>query len=301
MTQCKIFCVIVTYRPNAEHLRRVLASITLQTPHVILVDNTPAPHDFGTILTGGQCITLGNNVGIAAAQNIGISLALKQGADIIWLSDQDTVYPHNFLTDMRAALKACQIQGIRLGALAPSYFDTHKGAVQPFPTHTPFTRLREPTRGLQRVAHAIASGSLIPATVLHEVGLMQENLFIDWVDMEWCWRAHNKHGYQIVCTGDVMVEHTMGDGSIRFLWRKVGLRTPLRRYYMVRNAIHIALYSRSATIAIRLEIFARAFYWTVAFPLISPVNKVQHLRATLSGLWDGLRNRMGEKTLNSPI
>lgn len=147
------------------------------------------------------------------------------------------------------------------------------------------------------VSHAIASGALIPAKVLHEVGLMQENLFIDWVDLEWCWRAKNRHDYQTICTGDVVIEHTMGDGSIRFLWRKVGIRTPLRRYYMVRNAAHIALYSRSATVPIRVETFAKAFYWTLIFPLIAPSQKGQHLRATLAGLWDGLRNRMGQKTL----
>ena len=169
--------------------------------------------------------------------------------------------------------------------------------MQAFVRHTPFTKFFIPQPGLQKVSHAIASGALIPAKVLHEVGLMQENLFIDWVDLEWCWRAKNQYGYQTICTGDVVIEHTMGDGSIRFLWRKVGIRTPLRRYYMVRNAVHIALYSRSATVPIRFEIFAKALAWTLVFPLITPTHKSQHLRATLNGLWDGLRNRMGQKNL----
>ena len=46
-----------------------------------------------------------------------------------------------------------------------------------------------------------------------------------------------------------------------------------------------------------LTIFAKALAWTLIFPLIAPSHKGQHLRATLSGLWDGLRNRMGQKTL----
>jgi rhamnosyltransferase len=297
MSEYKVFCIIVTYAPDTEHLQRVLASIARQTPRVILVDNTPDPHAAIATPEGVQCITLGENLGIAAAQNMGIHKALAQGADVIWLSDQDTIYPTNFLADMLTALRACQAQGIRLAALGPSYFDTHKGSVQAFVRHTPFTKFFIPQPGLQKVSHAIASGALISAKVLHEVGLMQENLFIDWVDLEWCWRAKNRHGYQTICTGDVVIEHTMGDGSIRFLWRKVGIRTPLRHYYMVRNAVHIALHSRSATVPIRCEIFAKALAWTLIFPLIAPSHKGQHLRATLAGLWDGLRNRMGQKTL----
>ena len=297
MSENKVFCIIVTYRPDAGHLQHVLASIAQHTPHIILVDNTPGPHAAIATPEGVQCITLGENLGIATAQNIGIRQALAQGADVIWLSDQDTIYPAHFLTKMLTALLNCQTQGIRLAALGPSYFDTHKGAVQSFVRHTPFTKFFTPQPGLQMVSHAIASGALIPAKVLHEVGLMQENLFIDWVDLEWCWRAKNQYGYQTICTGDVVIEHTMGDGSIRFLWRKVGIRTPLRRYYMVRNAAHIALYSRSATVPIRVETFAKAFYWTLIFPLIAFSQKGQHLRATLAGLWDGLRNRMGQKTL----
>ena len=147
------------------------------------------------------------------------------------------------------------------------------------------------------MSHAIASGTLMPASALRTIGLMQENLFIDWVDLEWCWRASNQHGYQTICTGDVVVEHTMGDGSVQFLGKKVSIRSPLRHYYMVRNAVHIALHSRSATTPIRCEIFAKALAWTLIFPLIAPSQKRQHLRATLSGLWDGLRNSMGQKTL----
>ena len=297
MSEHPVFCIVVTYRPDAAHLNRVLASIARQTPHVILVDNTPGTHKGVATSEDVQCITLGDNLGIATAQNIGIRQALSQGADLVWLSDQDTIYPVNFLTDMLKALGACQAQGLRLAGLAPSYFDTHKGTVQAFVRHTPFTQFFTPQPGLHQVSHAIASGTLLPANALREVGLMQENLFIDWVDLEWCWRAKNQYGYQTICTGDVVIEHTMGDGSVQLVGKKVSIRSPLRHYYMVRNAVHIALYSRSATVPIRFEIFAKALAWTLVFPLITPTHKSQHLRATLNGLWDGLRNRMGQKNL----
>ena len=114
MSEHPVFCIVVIYRPDAAHLNRVLASIARQTPHVILVDNTPGTHKGVATSEDVQCITLGDNLGIATAQNIGIRQALSQGADLVWLSDQDTIYPVNFLTDMLKALGACQAQGLRL-------------------------------------------------------------------------------------------------------------------------------------------------------------------------------------------
>ena len=130
MSERRVFCIIVTYCPDAEHLQRVLASIARQTPHIVLVDNTPNPHTAIDTPDVVQCIPLGENLGIAAAQNIGIRKALAQGAEVVWLSDQDTMYPATYLHDMLLAFQDCQSQGIRLGALAPAYFDTNKGAVQ---------------------------------------------------------------------------------------------------------------------------------------------------------------------------
>jgi len=43
----------------------------------------------------------------------------------------------------------------------------------------------------------IASGCLIPADVLRDVGLMDDALFIDHVDTDWCMRARAR-GYRLL-------------------------------------------------------------------------------------------------------
>lgn len=292
MTDPKVYCVVVTYRPNAQALQQVLQSICSQTPHVILVDNTEdarQPLDTGN----ASYLHLGYNAGIAAAQNRGIEQALAQGAHYIWLSDQDTVYPKGFATQMLAFAQACAAQGMALGAIAPAYLDTHKACVQSFVRHAPFTQFFTPEPGANAISHAIASGTFIPAQALRTVGLMQESLFIDWVDLEWCWRAKNVHGLQNIASGDVLIQHTLGDGWVKFMGRKVTVRSPIRHYFMVRNAAHIALHSQSATWPIRIEIFAKAMAWTLIFPWIAPRDKWQHLKSTSNGLWHGIINRMG--------
>lgn len=290
------YCIVVTFYPEIKKLEQVIQSIKKNNCQIIIIDNTDKKTKF-TNLPSHHTIYLEKNLGISYAQNLGIQLALEKGAHYIWLSDQDTIYPHDFLQKMLSAAADCHNQGINIGALAPVYFDTKKGSAQPFINQTPFTRKFTPKKHLNEISHAIASGTLIPAQVLTKTGLMQEDLFIDWVDLEWCWRAKNIFGYQIIGVGDVLIKHNLGDGFVFFLGKKVSIRSPLRHYYMVRNAVHIALHSRSATVPIRGEIFVKALAWSFIFPLIAPSHKDQHLRATLSGLWDGLRNRMGQKTL----
>lgn len=296
MTPHEIYCIIVTFLPDANKLQQVIKSIAANSCQIIIVDNSNEKTDF-TKLPHHLAIHLKENTGISYAQNTGIRLAIDKGARYIWLSDQDTIYPSDYLKKMLSAANSCQEHGITLGALAPVYFDTKKGAVQPFVRQNPFTKKFRPKNELNMLSHAIASGTIIPVDVFQNAGLMQENLFIDWVDLEWCWRVRNIFGYQIVGVGDVLIEHTLGDGFALFLGKKVSIRSPLRHYYMVRNAVHISLHSRSATLPIRAEILVKAVAWTFIFPLIAPRHKRQHLRATLTGLWDGLRNHMGKKTL----
>lgn len=288
-----VVCILVLYHPDFGKFRTVLDSIVHQAEGIVIVDNSDADNRSGLPIADNiQYIGLGQNLGIAAAQNIGIREALKRKPDHIWLSDQDTVYPLSYVQQMLTAFERAPE---RTASLAPAYFDTHKGAVQHFIDHTPFTHYFVPTPGIHRVSHAIASGIFIPTEVLEVVGLMQEDLFIDWVDLEWCWRAKYRFGYQNLGTGDVLIQHTMGDQYVNFLGRKVSFRSPVRHYYMIRNAMHLALHSRSVGLAIRLEILAKACAWTFILPAIAPDRKGQHFSATAAGFLDGLRNRMGAK------
>ena len=294
MHQPQVFCVIVAYRPRERVLRAVLDSISGQAAHVIVVDNTergtPPPD-----VAPARYLPLGQNMGIGAAQNKGIALALSEGADYIWLSDQDTIYPPGFLSRMLAAAATCNARGIRFAALAPAFFDTLAGQVRPFIRHAPFIRAFPPPPGPTPVADAIASGTLIPAEALRSVGLMREDLFIDWVDIEWCWRARNLHGLQVVGIGDVVIQHALGDGLVAFRGRKITMRSPLRHYYIIRNAIYLAIYSNSTTLPIRLQIAFRALVWTAGYPIIAPAGKWDHFRACCRGLLDGLTRRMGQR------
>ena len=52
---------------------------------------------------------------------------------------------------------------------------------------------------LTEVNELMSSTSLIPIEMFSKVGLLEETLFIDGVDHEWCWRAKKIENLRFFC------------------------------------------------------------------------------------------------------
>ncbi|HFP9739483.1 TPA: glycosyltransferase family 2 protein, partial [Escherichia coli] len=70
--------------------------------------------------------------------------------------------------------------------------------------------------GFSLTKQIIASGKLINLEVLDQVGFMEDDLFIDGVDHEWCWRA-GRLGYKIAIIENAIMKHRLGDARGNFL------------------------------------------------------------------------------------
>lgn len=295
MAEC--LCIVVTYNPSIDYLSKVVKSILDNKVGLLVVDNGSFNQDvIKNIITkeDGHFIGLDENVGIAAAQNRGIEFALKHEYEYIWLSDQDTVYKRDFSKRMLNLFKNSS-EADDIAAIGPSFLDTNRNVLQPIVSMKPFTQKRQPEIGFNQVSHMIASGMVIPIKKIQLVGMKQENLFIDWVDMEWCWRAEYLFKQKLYVVGDVQIVHTLGDTYVNFFGRKIIMRSSFRHYFMVRNAIALAIYSRSTPFFVSLELFLKGFVWAILLPLLAPQDKLQHLKATLTGVFHGLFNRLGPK------
>ena len=73
-------------------------------------------------------------------------------------------------------------------------------------------------------------------TTLDRVGPMREDLFIDYVDVEWGLRARSR-GYQCFGVCGAHMAHSLGELPIRWLGRAYPHHSPLRHYYLFRNAV----------------------------------------------------------------
>ncbi len=295
-----IFCIVVTFNPDTIKLQQIILNIAKNNVKIVIIDNGSAnigeieaiANQYGSIST----IKIDSNIGIAAAQNKGIAFALDNNADMLWFSDQDTIYTENYINDMSKCIASISDGELsKYAAFGPAYIDTNRDSMRPFVIFNPFSKNFEPKPGLNEASHLIASGMLVPVWAINKVGLKQEDLFIDWVDLEWCWRATKIHGLKIAGCGDVVITHTLGDQFVSLLGRKISFRSPFRHYFIVRNAIALGLYSQSLFINQRIEVVAKGFIWAILYPALAPSNKLSHLKATFLGLAHGLVNKLGPK------
>lgn len=79
---------------------------------------------------------------------------------------------------------------------------------------------------------------LVRCSVFEQVGMLDERLFIDYVDTEWCLRCAAL-GIAVRVNPSAVMTHSIGDKSIRLAGFRVPVHSPLRRYYRVRNAFHL--------------------------------------------------------------
>jgi len=287
----KVFGVIVTYKPNVEILDKCINSLANQLNKLVIVDNTPGKCELlerFKIKQNIEIIYLNDNYGIAYAQNVGIKRVLEENVDYILLSDQDTIYPLDYFEKMLECFKEDKV-----AAAGPLFIDAHTGKVQSFVKKglIGFKKIY-PKTGKHEVLQLIASGTIINAKFIRDIGLMNESLFIDWVDLEWCWRAV-KRGYRIIGNADVIIKHRLGNTSKSILYRSINLRNPLRHYYITRNAFYLALRSNSLDFLHKLTLFFKSFRYIAGYTLFSKPRFLNFIY-TFKGFYHGLIGKLGK-------
>lgn len=301
-----VLAVVVTYHPQGAGLQPLLRALAPQVDGLLVVDNTPGSPDHIEYLLAPLRAVMphlrlqrsGTNLGIAAAQNIGIRVALDEGFEHVLLSDQDSLPD----ADMVAALRDCcvqlQAQGVRVACVCPEYFDETTGQVFRFQVeetgHLLYRSVASnPALPAQEIITTISSGTLVSRAALQQVGGMREDFFIDHVDTEWCHRARAL-GFHNYATARARLVHRLGEAPFRvwyFGWRQHSEYSPARLYYRFRNFV---LLCRLPHVPLRWSLRA-GWYWLgnayahCLFARHRPANA----RAIALGLWDGLRGRSG--------
>lgn len=235
-----VYCVIVTFHPDIKQLSDLMESLH-ESVYFIIVKNSLEVLADEIKKNNALIIQLDTNKGIAYAQNRGIEKALDLGAEWILLSDQDTVYPPNYVERMISILFEKKLEGV--GSISPIFFDTIAGHYSKIMRTKTLSRIVKANTGqIYEIAHNIASGTLIPISTIKKCGLMEERFFIDFVDTEYCWRII-KYGLKNYCISDVIIRHQLGDKLESKFGIKIVRRSLLRFYYIIRNGYYLLMHT----------------------------------------------------------
>lgn len=294
----RIGCVIVTYLPAHAPLLLEVEAIRTQVDLIIVVDNgdgsgLPVFADASRL----EIVHLGDNQGIARAQNVGISLAREKGAYHILLLDQDSLPAADMVSRLAEALAELQAGDDLVAAVGPQCRDDRQGKVSPF-FYLEGSALRgrsttPPQVSVVPTDFLIASGRLIPMDILDVVGDMDAALIIDYADIEWGLRARYL-GYESYGIPAARMTYSLGDDWIVYRGRRFPVHSPLRHYYYARNSILLA---RRPWIgwSWRKILIRRVAKQLVLFGVVKPGKRLEDLSMMILGIWHGIIGRRGKR------
>lgn len=292
----KICAVIVSFNPEPTNLQKLTEQLIACGVAVCLVDNNSGNKEqirsVFSVSSGVHPFYLEENTGIAHAQNVGIRFALDHDYAYVVFFDQDSTIDAEFIQQQTAAFEQLRTAHPQLAALGPAFVDKKHGfhyKIVNIDRHGRRTKID--TQHMQQPFAAsliISSGSLVAADALRDIGPMDERFFIDYVDTEWCLRAHAK-GYVIFVNPQVQMLHAIGDNSLKMLKWRVPVHSAFRRYYRIRNAFFLLKMPHVPTLLALREIAFNLVHQLVL--ILFGQNKMGYVRSLWRGLKDGLNGK----------
>lgn len=303
-----VWGVIVTYKPSAEHIERVVVSALKQVNYLVIVDNSCDLHtrrilekllatrqETALLSLHTQIFLVFNtsNVGLAAAMNQAIAMAQNKNADYVLILDQDSCLRDGAV---RLLLAAIQRYGSRLdvGCVVATNIDLNRYRIEGFQADYSRRRGGYFDERIQEMFFAKNSGMLIPISTFKLVGQYREDYFVDGLDHEFCLRIREA-GRHILWVRDAHIDHELGSPTRYRLWSldiPVPLHAAWRYYYVARSTM---MTTRDHIRRFPLDVSLYAIFHLPLFlaVLLATRERPTVFRFMIRGFADALRRRTG--------
>lgn len=288
--------VVILNWNNAQQSAACIAALQRQSHanlRIVLVDNGSAKGSL-TLLheLGASFVLLRNNrnLGFTGGVNVGITRALAEGADYIWLLNNDAQPAPDALRIMLDAVGPDE----RIGLASPLIRNADAADAIEFcgglrqagafaTTNDPAVYRSWSEQSPDRI-WLVGTALLIRRQVVESIGLFDERFFAYWEDNDYSLRSAQA-GFRNVVVAGAVVRHWSGNPLLG-----AAAKPPHYHYYMARNEV-LFLRKHAAW-----RDAPRALLWAAD----RQFRHVGRLRghpasadAALAGLWDGLRGRGG--------
>jgi len=284
------FAIIVCYHPNLDKLKLLIRNILDCQFRVILVDNTEnnnlikIPSDNRIFL-----VSNGENLGIAIAQNIGVNLAIKNKAEIISFFDQDSELYKDTLSSL---LNFVNLNNNSIAV--PTILNKNTNQEYPNFKFGNFGKLNKifslKHKQPKKIDIAISSGTTLKTTTFLKIGFFDEAFFIDFVDIEWFYRAKKKK-VDLFVIPFAIIRHSIGIKNKRVLFFIITIHSPIRTYYKVRNSF--LLFKKKLNLLFVIRQILPALIHNLLLSCFSDSKKL-YLKYFFLGIFDGLRGKEGK-------
>ena len=272
-----------------------LRANTYRCHREIVLDNHSTDGSIDAITSAypdDQIIELSENLGFAGNNNVGIRAALDQGADWIFVLNEDTV----LAPDCLEHLVEIGESDPKIGIVGPMVYhydepDVIQSAGGIFGRYWESIHLakNEQDRGQYTRPHQVEwiSGCaiLVRRAVIEQVGMIDERFFYFWEETEWCLRA-GKAGWRIMHVPQAKLWHKGVQRDYR--------PNPSMIYYGTRNRF-LMLAKHHATLKTWAAAWGQTLRTLVSWTIKPKWRSMRnHRNAMWRGMVDFIRHRWGQ-------
>lgn len=283
----KIAGVVVLYYPDKEVPRRI-ESYLGQLARLYVIDNTEVSADSSGFFDQSKISYIhdGDNKGIAERLNQAVELSLVEGFEWMLTMDQDSFFDHENIATYLNCISNFELSD-NVGIFGIE-----------------FENKTETNCNCESIEtdQLITSGSILNLRACKKVGKFDEALFIDEVDLEFCYKLICRN-FKVVKFKNISLNHQLGHiyygRSLKSLKKTPRtLHSPLRIYYMVRNYLYVkkkyAGKFKESDKTRRSALLNR-----LKNNLLYGKNPVAVMRYIIKGISDFYSNRMGRLNKNA--
>ena len=274
----KILATIILYEPNFETLNKFLSVIN-HSAEVLLLDNSLKSNK-SLISNFTHYHFFSKNKGLAYAKNFAIDYAKKNNFTHITFFDQDSNIDKDFFFELSKIIKNNNDD-----IFGPNILDIKNKKYLPLGQINSFFKKNDSEDFIKKkVDHIISSGMTVKLSVFEKKGIFNDQLFIDYVDYEWCLRKKNL--YKIYVYKCLILHHSIGNKIIKFFKLNIYIHDNKRTFYQIRNIFWILRLNEIKRSIILKEILVLITHKLLALFFVK--KKLEYLGYVFKGFKDGL-------------
>ena len=275
----KIPATVIWYNPDDENIKNIRTYIDY-VEKLYIIDNSKENNkkladSLNNLKT--EYIYNDKNLGIAKALNLACEKAANDNFEWILTIDQDSSFDSDSIKDYFRAFKKMTKNNV--GIISPRHI--LKNDIDKF----------SDDKESAEVDHVMTSGNLLNLKIWEEIGKFNENLFIDEVDSEICFRIIES-GYKVIQLNKIRMFHELGNLEKRnFFTRKISVlnHNHIRKYYIMRNKFYML--KKYKKYRLRYIYYILNDFFKVIF---YEKDKLRKLKYMFKGITDFMKNKMGE-------
>ena len=267
--------VVILYNPDEKVIDNIESYLS-ELDTLLVFDNSESPNtsivEKIKLLPRIQYISFCENRGISFALNTALKVAKHY--QFLLTMDQDSKFYPGMMKRYKGILK--EKYGNNTSVAMFSVF---------------FEGMKMESTEDYYVERAITSGSVIDVRIAERLGGFDENLFIDEVDNEFCYRAQ-LHGYRVLCLPQIHIQHHLGTpipGNLFGIKFKGLNHNKLRKYYITRNNVYVMRKYPQ----VRFYCFKELMKVLTKLFLVEP-DKTDRFLYMCKGVKDALTGKMGK-------